>query len=386
MVRRIIALCSFAVALVSAATDTKIVSLTQLNDYLLEDKGKEFASCGLYEEDKLYIPRASAEFAKVNGKSRVKFAVELGKRSKTPGKVITTPWLIYKLGITAKNQGMIVKAVPEGKEAFEEFKKVAAEETNTNGDFRAFVTKTGNVGFGALLAIGGDKTIWTARVNFEKGNFFQKRRLTVTASEDEAAVYEEFKQNVADESRGEPVLLQILLQVPLSALFRLLMFFTRVSLICTFCILATGLEYFRRRGGYSPLPFNDIELASYVASRKISSSGTAVYVSKISVKFDDSGQKAEFKLQMSSRAANPGRSYTSPWLKIGFSPSCVGKVSLRASNKAAYDEFKRSLASEVGGEAVFNAFVLHSGGDTEYSLHVCAGGTLGKYCSEIPIH
>ncbi|KAF4712070.1 hypothetical protein FOZ62_005131 [Perkinsus olseni] len=163
------------------------------------------------------------------------------------------------------------------------------------------------------------------------------------------------------------------------------MFFTRVSLIYTFCALATGLEYFRRRG-YSPLPFNDIELASYVASRKISSSGTAVYVSKISVKFDDSGQKAEFKLQMSSRATNPGRSYTSPWLKIGFPPTCVGKVSLRASNKAAYDEFKRSLASEVGGEAVFKAFVLRSGEDTEYSLHVCAGGTLGKYCSEIPIH
>ncbi|KAF4744384.1 hypothetical protein FOZ63_021758, partial [Perkinsus olseni] len=140
------------------------------------DKGKEFVSCGEHENDKLYIPRASAEFAKVNGKSRVQFAVELGKRAKTPGKVITTPWLIYKLGVTAKNQGMIVKAVPEGKEAFEEFKKVAAEETNTNGDFRAFVTKTGNVGFGALVAIGGDRTIWTARVNFEKGNFFQKRR------------------------------------------------------------------------------------------------------------------------------------------------------------------------------------------------------------------
>lgn len=176
MLLSILTLCISLVPFVLSHSGGKIVSKSELIEYLTDEKGREFSTCGVHKTDTLYIPKVSAKFANVEGKNRVRFALKLGGRAKTPGRVLKTPWLVYTPGANTPKQGMIIGAAPEGVEAFEKFKAAAAEETNTDGNFRAFLTKFSDTDYGAIVAIGGDTSIWTGRVYFGKTNFFEKQR------------------------------------------------------------------------------------------------------------------------------------------------------------------------------------------------------------------
>ncbi|KAF4710378.1 hypothetical protein FOZ62_005823 [Perkinsus olseni] len=149
----------------------KRVTRPELAAYLGDGKERKFDTCGDSKEYRLYISEACAEFKKIDGKTRVKFTMTLGEEAKDPGTELETPWLMYTLSPQGA-KGMILGPVPGEEAAYGEFEAMAAEQTRTDGSFRAFVIKPG-VTYDVEVGIGG-QSIWTAVIKLKKASLRQR--------------------------------------------------------------------------------------------------------------------------------------------------------------------------------------------------------------------